>query len=412
MAVDIRRIREDETPAWLDSLTMSFLERVDTARVAEEVKPLWDCSRVWGAFEGGTVVGTTRTWATELTLPGGVRLPASAVAGVTVRPTHRRRGILTRMMTAEHAAARERGEAVALLYASEYQIYGRFGYGPACHETTWTVDASATGTHVPAAAGSIEFATPSAELRDAIKGVFEAWRIRQAGEIRRRDFTWDYDLGLRESVWGPTWKGYLALHRDASGELDGYVRYRAEEKWTERQPRYILNVDELHALDDLGYAALWRFLTEVDFAATIRAERRHPAERLPWILTNARAAVPSDTGDGLWVKLLDVPRALAARTYERDVSIVLEVIDSAGTDSDERTRVALDAGRDGATCTITEHEADLTLHASALGAAYLGGSRLRDAVVARGVDEHRPGALADADALFATADPPWCSTHF
>jgi len=409
----VRTIREEETPIWLDSLSSAFLEPFDPIKVAEEVRPLWDYSRVWAALEDETIVGTFRSWATELTLPGGGRLPGSAVAGVSVRPTHRRRGILSEMAAAEHGAARERGEAVAVLYSSEYPIYGRFGYGPSSPWATWTLDASGTRFHAEST-GSIEFAKPSTESRDAIKDIFEAWRLGQAGELRRRDFTWDLDLGLRESVWGPTWKGYLCLHRDASGQLDGYVRYRPEEKWTQRQPRNILNVDELHALNDDAYAALWQFLANVDTVATIKAERRRPLERLPWLLTNARAAEPSDMGDGLWVALLDPARALAARAYQREGSLVLEAIDRAGADSEREVghRIALEAGPAGATCKVTVKAPDLTLDLAALGAAYLGGVRLRDAVAARGADEHRAGALAEADALFATADPPWCSTFF
>ena len=411
MTIEIRAMRQDEIERWLESLALGFLDRVDSAKLAEEVKPLWDFARVWGALDGDLIVGTFRSWASEITVPGGSRLPASAVAAVTVRPTHRRRGILSAMVAAEHLAARERGEAIAMLYCSEYPIYGRFGYGPACAEATWTLDATATGFHTPAT-GTMEVPNLSAAVRDEMTAIFDAWRLFQPGEIRRRDFSWDFDLGLRESAWSPKWKGFVALHRDGSGRADGYARYRAEEKWTKGQPRGILRVDELRALNDDAYAALWQFLAQVDLVATVKAERRRLNERLPWLLTNARAAAPSDAGDGLWVALLDVPRALAARTYEHEGTIVLEAIEHAGTDAETRTRVALVASPAGATCTATDRSPDLTLDIAALGAAYLGGSRLRDAVVARGVDAHRAGALQQADLLFATLEQPWCSTDF
>ena len=111
----------------------------------------------------------------------------------------------------------------------------------------------------------------------------------------------------------------------------------------------------------------------------------------------------------MWVRLFDVPRALAARTYERTGSAVLEVVDP---ERGSPVRVALDATPDGATCVATDRSPDLTLPIAALGAAYLGGTRLRDAVIATGADEHRPGALAAVDALLRTADEPWCSTFF
>lgn len=408
MSIEIRNVSPDEYAPFIEALSTAFLDRPDIARVAEAVTPLWDPQRTWAAFDGDRVCGTFRSWATEITVPGGARLPASAIAAVTVLPTHRRRGILTGMVAAEHAAIRERGEAVGVLYSAEYPIYGRYGYGPACRVATWTLDAGVTGFHGAPVPG-VELALPGPETRDAMTAVFEAWRVHQAGELRRRPFRWDDDLGLIEAHWGERWKGFLALHRDAAGSIDGYVRYRAEEKWEHRQPRCILKVNEMHALTDEAQIALWRHLAETDLVSTVVAEGRSPSDRLPWLLTNARAAVMSDVGDGLWVRLFDVARALEARSWERPGSLVLEVIDG---EAGAPIRLALDVSPDGATCRPTDRSADLTLSVAALGAAYLGGTRLQRAVIATGVDEHRDGALAIADSLLRTSDEPWCSTFF
>jgi len=408
VSLEIRNVSPDEFVPFVEALSTAFLDRPDVARVAEAVTPLWEPQRTWGAFDGDRVCGTFRSWATELTVPGGARLPASAIAAVTVLPTHRRRGILTGMVAAEHAAIRERGEAVGVLYASEYPIYGRYGYGPGCRVATWTLDAGATGFHGAPVSG-IELVLPGPETRDAMTAVFEAWRVRQAGEIQRRPFRWDDELGLIDSAWGERWKGFLAFHRDAAGAIDGYARYRAEEKWEHRQPRGILKVNELHALTDEAQVALWRHLAETDLVSTLVAEGRSPSERLPWHLTNPRAAVLSDVGEGLWVRLFDVARALEARSWERSGSLVLEVIDG---EAGAPIRLALDVSPDGASCRPTDRSADLTLPAAALGAAYLGGTRLQDAVIATGADEHRDGALASADALLRASDEPWCSTFF
>lgn len=408
MTPEIRTLTDDDLYPWIDSLSTAFLERPDIPKVLEEAREFWDLSRVWGAFDG-RVVGTFRSWGTQLTVPGGAQVPASAVAAVTVLPSHRRRGILSAMVAADHAAARDRGEAVAILHASEYPIYGRFGYGAACRVATWTVDTHATGFAGDQVSG-VELVPIDEAARDTVRGVFDAHRARRHGEIWRRDVRWDAELGLREAVWGTTWKGFLALHRDASGAADGYVRYHAEEKWEEHQPRAILTVDELHALTDAAYAALWRFCLETDLVARVRAGGRTVSESLPWRLTNARAAVLSEVGDGLWVRLLDVPGALEARRYERAGTVVLELHDREAPGG--RMRVALDATPDGATCRPTGAAADLALDVQALGAAYLGGAPLADAARSRGVDELRAGALAEADALLRTAVEPWCTTFF
>src|SRR4051812_22705878 len=71
------------------------------------------------AFEGGEIVGVSRNYSFELTLPGGAQVPAAAVSWVAVMPTHRRQGVLTRLIAALHDDARARDEPAAILTASE-----------------------------------------------------------------------------------------------------------------------------------------------------------------------------------------------------------------------------------------------------------------------------------------------------
>lgn len=406
---EIRRITVDELAPWFDTMGAVFHEAFDSVAVAAAAKDIFDYERTWAGADGSRIVSTLRTWATELTLPGGGRIPGSAVSAVTVLPTHRRRGLLTGMISAEHAAARERGEPVALLYASEYPIYGRFGYGAAVQGATWAVDA--LNGRVPGVpTGTVDYAPP-AEAREHLVAVYERHRARQPGEINRRPHSWDFALGLREWPDEKPWKGRVILRRDADGTVDGYARYTAKETWTDRQPRYTVEVNELISVTDAAYVDLWRFLLEQDLVSTVRAERRRVDEALPWILVNARNAVASEVGDGLFVSLLDVPAALGARTYAREDKLVIEVAGGPWSPT-ARERVRLEAGPDGATCVATDASPDLTVPAFALGAAYLGGASLRTVLIAGGADEHTPGALARADALFRTADSPWCTTFF
>ena len=404
----IRVVTQDDMPDFVRAMNASMFEQLDPDTIGEEIGANWQLDRVWAAFDGKQLVGTFRSFDTDLTVPGCARLPGTALSSVSVRPDYRRRGILRGMVAAEHAAARERGEAVGLLYASEYPIYGRFGYGPGCVEATWSLDTTATA-FLGEPSGSVEIVPADTASRDASIAVFEAWRARTPGEIRRIDYRWDYQFGVRVSN-DERWNGFVALHRDGSGAVDGYVRYKVEQGWELRQPRSTLNVEDLHGVDRAAEGELWRFLAGVDWVSTVVANRRSPSDPLPWLLSNARAARVTEAGDGLWVRLLDVPRALEARTYERTGSLVLEVVDDDAAGG--RTRFLLDASADGATCRSTDRSADLTIHVAALGAAYLGGSPLTFAVRGRGFDEHRPGALAEADALLRTIDEPWCSTFF
>ena len=411
MAIEIRNLRPEDADAVANVTSTAFLERPDLAGVAALVRETWDPARAWVAWDGERACGTFRSWATEITVPGLARVPAAAVAAVTVLPTHRRRGILTRMAEREHRAALERGDAMALLYCSEYSIYGRFGYGPATRFGTWTIDTRATQVVPPTGdEGAVELATPSEAMKDTIRDVFEAWRPTQVAEIRRRDIGWQFRLGLRPEPWGDGWKGFLVLHRASSGSVDGFARYTASSREHGQLPGGELTVQELVALDDAAETALWRYLTSIDLVVRVKAEGRSASERLPWRVTNPRAATVGDIADGLWVRLLDVARSLAARRYEREGALVLEVVDDLAPGG--RHRLALDATADGATCTPTDRSPDLTVPVAALGSVYLGAHDLRDVVIRTGVDQHTAGALATASALFRTAREPWCSTFF
>lgn len=409
MGIEIRSAVPDGFGAAVDVISTAFLERPDLRAVAASMAQTWDAARTWVAWDGDRACGTFRSTSAQLTVPGGASLPAAAVSAVTVLPTHRRRGILTAMAAKEHGALVERGEAVGLLYASEYRIYGRFGYAPGTHVTDWVLAPRATDMH-GTPVGTVELLAIDEDAKTLLKGLFEAWRPCRAGEITRTEAGWDFRLGLRDDSWDQRWKGWVLIHRDASGTTDGYARYKADPRWEHHAAAGEITVQDLVALTPDAYAGLIRSFHEMDLVAKVKLESRPEREPLRWLLTNARAASPTDTRDGLWVRLFDVPRALEARTYQRGASLVLEVVDDAAPSG--TLRLLLDAGPDGTTCRPTERSADLTVPVMALSGAYLGGTRLRDIVLATGVDEHRPGALAEADALLRTADEPGCSTFF
>ena len=415
MSIEVRPIHDDELVAWVDAVSSGFLDRPNVAGIADEVRKHWDLGRAVAAVDGGRIVGTFRSWAGRVTVPGCAELPVASVTGVSVLPTHRRHGLLARMAAVAHADARERGEALGLLFASEYPIYGRFGYGSATTTVTWRIRRG-QARFIEGGSGTLEIVAPDAASLETARGVYEAHRIRQPGEVWRRPITWQDDFGLSTDVWNNRWKGFVAFHRDAAGTVDGFVRYHAEEKWEDRQPSNRLFVDDLHALTDDAELALWRLVGTMDWVATATAERRSLGERLPWLLANQRAVSADDVGDWLSLKILDVPRALETRRYERSGSLVIEAVDSDGSTADgrleQRIRVALDASPDGARAVVTDRSPDLTIRSDALGAAYLGGTRLSRAALLAGADEHRPGALAEADRLFATFDAPWCSSFF
>jgi predicted acetyltransferase len=308
------------------------------------------------------------------------------------------------MMGRALAAAAERGDPLSILIASEWRIYGRYGFGPCTEAAEWTVDRLRAGG--PAPVGDLQHVTAT-ELRTLAPLVYDRARLRRPGGLTRPDQRWDRDLGLLLPEGEPAWDGRATVHRDDAGEVDGYLRWQAD--WNAKGVDNMLTVQELTAATDAAYADLWRFALSVDLIATVTARGRPVEEALPWLVPDGRSVRQTDRYDDLWLRVLDVPAALTGRDYRTEGQLVLEVVDPAGYAAG---RFALDASPAGASCVPTTRSADLSLPVTALGSVYLGGYRLGTLAAADLVDEHTPGALAAADQLFGADRVPWCTLHF
>ncbi len=366
-----------------------------------------DLSRTWAAFDGATVVGTLRSFATPLTVPGPAEVPSAALTNVTVAPTHRRRGLLTRMITGDLRASAERGEPVGILIASEYPIYGQFGYGAAVDAATYTVDTRTARFRRPGT-GSVEL-VDLATLRLVAPPVYERVRAAQPGAIGRDAWWWDRTLHQVEVPGTTPVKGYQAIYRAPDGEIEGYVRYTATQEWDHMRPKGTVSVIELVTATPDACLRLWRYCCEVDLTTRVQAGDRPIDESLVWLLVDGRSLRQTGRFDFIWVRVLDVAAALSGRRYATDGRLVIEVIDPLGIAGG---RFALEGGATGATCVSTGASADLTFPVDALGSVYLGGMSVLALAAAGRVDEHASGALMRADAMFRSAVTPWCSTWF
>lgn len=394
-------------PAWCAALNKGFLNPAGAVD-ADARRPGLFLDRTWGGFDGSRIVATLRSFPSRMTVPGGGAVKASAITAVTTTSTHRRRGLASRLVAADLAAASERGEEVSILIAAEWGIYGRFGYGPATEHQSLEVDASAARLrHV--CQGAVEFVDRETG-RALAPGVYEGHRSMRPGEMSRSDRFWDVDFGiLRYPSWKEPKPGFHVVARTAGGSVVGVANYQFEEKWEHRQSQGEVTVTLFVTSDPAGDSLLWDHLVSLDLATRIHVGDRPPDEVLPWLLTDARHARAVDRSDFLWVRPLDVPAMLAARSYPVAGHVVLEVVDGMGLAGG---RFDLDAGPDGSACVRTDASADLTVEASVLGSVYLGGFGVRMLAAAGLVDEHSTHAVATADALFRSPVAPWCSTWF
>ncbi|MEU4350083.1 GNAT family N-acetyltransferase [Streptomyces sp. NPDC023838] len=413
-SLDLRTVSEAEFGDWLKAVNIGFLrppvvsENDLAARLANS-----DLARTQGVFDSGRCVATFRSFAQELTVVGGAAIPTSAVTNVTVSPTHRRRGLLSRMMANDLAAAKERGEVAATLIAAEYPIYGRYGFGPATWTAEWEVDTARSGLDPrwsgPEDGGRIELAD-SEDVRKLGPELFERFRAAQPGAVSRSARRWDLETGAARRDDHPWTEPFWAVYRSAAGEVEGLAAYHADETWTDaKQPLNTAKVRELLGLNPAAERALWHFVCSVDWITKVRTGYRAPDDLLPLLLPDPRAARMVTHADFLWLRVLDVVRALEARTYATSGTLVLDVKDASGLSSG---RYRLDADRSGATCTPTTERADLVLDVRELGTLYLGDeSAVRLAALGL-ADEETAGAAARADALLRTPRRAWCPDMF
>lgn len=349
-------------------------------------------------FDDGRIVAGTSIYSRHVTVPGAV-LPCAAVTAVGVVPTHRRRGLLTAMMRRQLEDVRARGEPVAALWASEGSIYGRYGYGIATRRGSLAARRPMARLAAPPPVGDPLRAGPAADHVDHMRAVYERIRGGRPGMLDRPGPWWGARLHDPESGR----KGGQPLQ--ALVVPDGYALYAVRADRDDEGPAGEVTIRELVAATPAARALLWDFLLDQDLTRTITWPLAPPDEPL-WLMLADPDAVRLVLGGSLWMRLVDLPAALSARTYAADPDVVLDVSDAFCPWNAGRYRLA------GGVCERTDAEPDLALDASALGAAYLGGTPLSELAQAGRVAELRPGALSRASAAFRGDVAPWCPEIF
>ncbi|MGZ4590142.1 MAG: GNAT family N-acetyltransferase [Actinomycetes bacterium] len=404
----VRTLGDDDWPGFLDTDSHAFGSTMP-AEITEFERGLLEDGRSIGAFDGPTPVGIATAFSFELTVPGSV-VPAAGVSWVGVLPTHRRRGVLSSLMThqlhAVHALGRE---PLAVLWASEPQIYGRFGYGLASRAYSLKVPRSvhALRTDVPSD-GTVRLRLAPADDWKVTAPVYDEVARSRPGMLRRDERWWQRAVRDLPSMREGRSELRCVIAEDDEG-VRGYARYTTKPDWSTNQPQGVVFVQEVLATDPAARAALYRYLFDLDLMATTELWNVPVDEPLLHWLQNIRAASPR-WQDRLYVRLVDVAAALRARRYTTAVDVVLEITDPLCPWNDGRWHLIADDG--GVRCEHTDRQADLDMSVTDLGAAYLGGTLLADLALAGRVEERTRGALPAASAAFLSSPAPWCPIVF
>jgi predicted acetyltransferase len=392
--MEFRPINDDEVPAFRAALMTTFGgDAAVDAQGDARFRALIGDGQAFGAFDRGMLVGTAATFDFSLTVPGGF-VPMAGLTMVAVRPTHRRRGILRRLMELHFAEARGRGVALSGLWSSESSIYGRFGYGVAAEADELSF--RAPGLELPG--------DPSDEVEPIddpapkeLPPIYEAVRKIRPGMISRSEAWWRWRRFIERPMFTPvpSPRRHVLARRD--GVPTGYVTFRQRLSFEHGMAAGTVEVEELLAVDRRAELTLWRFLCSVDLFPNVRFWNAPVDSILPWVASDPRR-LRRERADTLWLRIDDVPAALSGRAYAADGLLRLEVDGQA-----YELRVEGGAAR----CLPGVGPAALRLDQSSLGSLYLGGvSWALLAKAGRVVGD--PDALALADRLFASPHAPWC----
>ena len=415
----LRPVTPREFEAFCEVPIQAFNDADRPAEAVEQERVVFEFDRSLAVFDGDAIVGTTAAYSFRLTVPGGF-VGAGGVTFVSVLPSHRRRGILSAMMRRQLADIAARGEPVAALFASESGIYGRYGYGCASGQLSLTIRRGegalnpAAGRSAGTGHGSVRLrAAQPDELRTELATVYDSAVPRRPGMMARDKRWWQSVLADPESGRRGMSSLKCLLAADDSGPR-GYALYRTKPDWDDDGlPFGSLSVGELMAADAAATAALWADLLTRDLIGEVVARQRPVDDPLLDMLADRRRARAYLT-DGLWIRLVDVPTALCSRRYCCAADVVLEVTDELLPANAGRWRLRCPAPGDGAaaSCERTKAAADIELPVAALGAGYLGGTRLTALAAAGLVTEHKEGTLALLSAAMYSDPAPWCPSMF
>jgi predicted acetyltransferase len=409
--ISLRACTADDWPAFVASMVTAFGNDMSPAGRASWER-IVDPALLLAAVERDsgreTIVGTAGWLPFDMTVPGG-EIPVAAVTMVTVRPTHRRRGILRRMMVRQFEDARAAGVGVAVLWASESLIYQRFGYGLAFQRGRIEIDPRrAAFKDDPGPSGQVRL-VDEAESLASMTEVYERVRCEIPGSLKRSSLWWE-----QRTLTDPEHRGtggpIQRLILELDGRPAGYALYRVFPGFgPDSLPTHALEVNEALGTSPAATREVWRYLFGVDLIAKVRTHRLNAEHPLSLMLTDPRQ-LRMTVGDGTWVRLVDVKAALEARRYPADGALIFELVGPRCPWNEGVWR--LEGGPSGASLKRSKASAELRLATAELASMYLGTVPSTRLLRAGRVDEPEPGAASRADGLFRSDAAPWCLDDF
>ena len=413
MTIELRPVTDNNFVEWRKAVRHGFGEQVHPDDIARLRNDRAELDRLVAAVDTGSgrIIGTGGADSYSLTVPGGATVPMAGVAYMTTSVTHRRQGAFSSMMSQIHSAARERGDIIAGLWASQSHLYSRFDYGLAINSYDWEIDPSyGAFSHSPVSdddeSDAHVYFVGADEAAAMLPGIYEQMRQETTGAVDRSPGRWRYELFDEERVRARASSMFFAICEEA-GEQTGYVAYRMRRVGDTDMGT--LEVSEQVSVTDTAHATMWRFLLNFDLVGKIIAVNRPADDPLWWMLSDPRR-LNRKSHDALWLRLLDIPKALEARTYNADGRLKITLVSEA--QPEVTGTYVLDIDDSQASVKKTTDKPDVVVTPADLAALYMGGVTPGSLVEAGRVDVVTTGSLAKLHGMFSTDSAPWCAHYF
>jgi predicted acetyltransferase len=403
--LEIRAATADEMEALMKVPHYAFAnnEPPDPER-PEPIRPEWTLC----AFDGDVPVATSGQFPFKMRFNGNAVL-ADGVTLVSTDPGYRRRGIVRELISGLLHQSKDNGVSISILWASMGAIYQRFGYGLATTFVEYDVEPRYVrfqfGERAP---GHTKLLEKDAAL-PALRAIYRGYTADGSGLLHRGEELWQ--LMFRGA---PNEKLYAAVYFGADDVPTAYCIYRSKWQELETSPEadQVLEVFDFGWTDIEGYRGIWEYLAGHDLANRIRWYRVPEDDPAPAMLLEPRM-LQRRTGDGIWLRIVDVEEALRARGYDWSGEVTLGVVndDICGW-NDGNYRLASN-GADVEVERLADSAAvDIVLEPSALAGLVSGHSSASWLARMGRLSAPHPERLLEIDQLFSTRRRPTCANMF
>ncbi|MEE9281667.1 MAG: GNAT family N-acetyltransferase [Myxococcota bacterium] len=370
--------------------------------ISQSNRPEWTLC----AFDGPLLVASS-SYIPFTMRANGNAMPLAGVSAVGTLPEYRRKGLIRRITTRAFADMRERGQAVAALWASQAAIYQRYGYAMTSVQRAYSVDTVDIGFHDgDPGSGSVERLDVDAGY-DVAKKLYIDYVADRTCYLHRARPLWQNNVLEDIASEGPI---HIGVSYDASGGPRGYVVYTLRSGRREHPSRdQEIVVRDLAWLTLDAYRSLWSFLARHDLVGRVRWRSAPLDDPAPELFLEPRLLNARDH-EGIWFRVVDVGPALEGRGYDVAGEISLEV----GGDDLAPWNIGtyrLEASPDGAKVSRSDGPADVQMSVKTLASLYTGFRTARE-LAAWGLLSGSDDGVRRADALFRTHHAPHCPDHF